>query len=384
MDRLINKGWEQMSKTLDREIPVRNSYLSIKYRYVYSIAAVFLLLPIIFIFFNNDQLWVKNNSLVFHLKKDHNNSEIAKITIKTPEFNNSKAVNHQEFKKNEFAPIDKHGSERFVGYVADKINRLSVKVNTKSEKSEIGINNIRYEEIENKDLRSLSNKYPLIKKTKHNNLSFSLSSINKDFSSVAGLDGGLNYTYALSEKLGVSAGIEHTLLSEEINTDDEKFFYYYFNEGINGFEDYVYVKPGSVKNKIYYLGIPVSLLYQVNAFVFSAGFKVSYLLNEKYPEIPDFGENFAEFRIIAFENPKFKNDREKFDYSLIFKLEYMLKKDISIFSKFNYSLKDAFSSQSKSKYDPYYPVAQARSAVTNSNSKDYYFGFGIKYDLINK
>jgi hypothetical protein len=385
MDSLINKGWEQMYKTLDREIPNQHSYLGIKNKYIYSIAAVFLLLPFTYISLNNDHILVKNNILVVNFNKNQNNTEIAKLAIKNTEYNNLKFVNAPELVDNELVYADLPESGRFDEKVTEKIDQLFAKVNSNRENPEIGINNCKSEKIETIDFKRLSNDYRLIKKAKHNNLSFSLNSINKDFSSVSGLDGGFNYTYAISEKLGVSAGIEHTLLTEEMNSDEEKFFYNYSSIDINdGSEDYVFVKPGSLNNKMYYLGIPVSLLYRVDKVAFSTGFKVSYLLSEKYPEMPDFGENFAEFRIIAFENPKFKNDREKFDYNLIFKLEYKLKEDISIFSKFNYSIKDVFNSQSKSKYDPYYPVAQSRLAVPNSNSKDYYFGFGIKYDLINK
>lgn len=385
LDRLINKGWEQMNKSLDKEMPVRQTYFHLKNKYFYSLTAVLLLLPITFIFFNNNQLWFKNQSTAFTFKNNIPNiKDIVKLTIKTT-IPGSLKMNSTELIKNELISNDQPETARFIGHVSENIERKSIEVNINREIPEIGINNINSEKNEIKDLRNLSNDYPLIKKAKHNNLSFSLNSVNKDFISLAGLDGALSYTYAISEKIGVTTGIEHTLLSEEINNDEEKFFYNYYGVDINdGSEDYVFVKPGSVNNKMYYLGIPVSLLYRVNNISFSAGFKVSYLLNEKYPEIPDFGENFAEFRIIAFENPKFKNEKEKFDYSLIFKLDYKVKEDISIFSKFNYSLKDVFNSQDKSKYDPYYPVAQSRSAIPNDNSKDYYFGFGIKYDLITR
>jgi hypothetical protein len=386
MDRLINKGWEQMNKTLDKEMPFRRIYFSIKNKYMYSIAVVLFLITFTFVFFNNDGVIIQseNNKLANNFRKIYNNNhEIIKgqTSLNTPfDLDNSSNYIKDELissKKNETTRNDKLNVE--------KIKILSAEVNFNRDNREICSNNLKSDNNGIKKLDASIKEYPLAKKIKHNNLSFSLNSINKDFSSVDGIDGAFNYTYAISDKIGISTGIEHTLLSEEINTDEEKFFYSYYNNDINdGSEDYVFVKPGSVNNKMYYLGIPVSLSYKFHKLAFSVGFKVSYLLNEKYPEMPDFGENFAEFSIIVLDNQKYKSENEKFDYSLIFKLEYMVKKDISIFSKFNYSLKDVFSSPEKSKYDPYYPVAQSRNVNLNAKPKDYYFGFGIKYDLMTK
>lgn len=385
INQLINKGWEQMNKSLDKEMPVRHPYISIKNKFIYSIAVVFFFLPITYIFFNNGHFWSRNSNPAFTFINGPKNSEIANKKSKNRDYVKLKFVNSPEPVENKIVYKDLNESERRIGNVAEKINPSSVGLFSNKEKPEIRGNKINFEKIEASDLQSLNIDYPLIKKNKQNNLSFYFNSVNKDFVSLAGLDGALSFTYAITEKLGFCTGIEHTLLTEEINIDEKKFIYNYYNIDLNyGSKDYIFVKPGFVKNKMYYLGIPVSLLYRVNNVAFSAGFKVSYLLIEKYPEIPDFGENFEEFRIVAFENPKFKNVKDNFDYSMVFRLEFKVKDNISVFSKFNYSLKDVFNSQGKPKYNPYYPVAQSKSIIPDDNSKDYYFGFGIKYDVITR
>ncbi|MGE5356373.1 MAG: hypothetical protein ACM3PT_09070, partial [Deltaproteobacteria bacterium] len=222
LEKIMEKGWGQMEKTLDQKLPEKKPVRISEYKSYYTAALILLIAFVIGI------IAYENNIDVF--KRENKSGKMASI-LKTDHWpkDYSKQI---QYSKNKIRPTDKYQTgikeiKLLINPAEVKHSDIQAKVNY-SEMERNHTNEADYllprpvavapsdrlalmiygNNSFHNDLQNFSNdKNPRSSQFKHNTISVSLNSVNQNFASFEGLDGGINYSYKLNKNFGFMTGI---------------------------------------------------------------------------------------------------------------------------------------------------------------------------------
>ena len=411
LDRMMYKGWKQMSKSLDDNIPVGGISHFHKFKYYYSAAIVFLFIIFSAVWLNDGGVLMHNRLVLNHKVKAKEGKNIVNINnsneliIPYIKKNNSFAVDNY-FKssifnienhlvsENEYLQKQQKETVGMYGNFDRSIEFLPVNKHPKLENSADPLSNKLVLEIDQKRNSDLVNENPkeelALNEFKHNTVSISFNSINEDFKSFGGIDGGINYAYKINKNIGFMTGIEHSLFSrDKMEYDLNNLQKAVSGEFIEDNRTLIYGQEqdlNSSQERLYYVGIPLGFLYSIDKFTISAGVKFSYLISAtdfSGSASPENQRVMASIREVA---PEVSESYNKFNYSFIFGFEFHVLKDFSIFSRFNYAYSNIVNSYSynENEIGDLFIVSGFENNYREKLDKNIYFGLGIKYDLAKK
>lgn len=414
LEKMIEKGWLQMSKSLDDTMPVSRFSHFQRYRYYYSTALIFFMVMLSVVWFD-DGTFIRNSSTVFlnknisdkqsQMSDDDNLNKVA-----TPYLIENKAFVIDDYIKSGAFVTENgilsdskdisYGMDGDIAWINKKIvksveplpgdinseisNSLSEEINTRLTA------NIEKKISENPGTKSddIVRTQPGSDDFKHNTISISVNSINEDLKSFGGIDGGISYAYRLNKSFGFMTGIEHSLFSRNKMSYDLQNFQKAVsssendNTGLSGMEQNV----NTNNEKLYYVGIPLGFLYSIDKFTISAGVKFSYLVSATDYAGSYSREDQQAMALIKDVTANETGSYNKFDYSFIFGFEFHVLKDFSVFSRFNYAYSSMINSYSynENPIGDLFIVSGLENNLKDKPDKNIYFGLGIKYDLAKK
>jgi hypothetical protein len=414
LEKIIEKGWVQMSKTLDETMPESRFSHFQKYRYYYSTAMVFLIVTLSVVWFNDGTFVInkglaflnRNNStlqnknsgddnfknlivpyiiddkafVVSNYKRSgffdgENSSNSEYGTTRSQREMNSSNIYYNEENSLEPLPVNKN-SEISNNFIGENKNNLPFNIERR-------INEELLSDRSNNEMKDLVNN-----DFKRNTISISVNSINEDFKSFGGIDGGISYAYRLNKNIGFMTGIEHSLFSRNrMNYDLQNF-----QKAVSNNENDKTIIAANEHNlnsnneKLYYVGIPFGFLYSIDKFTISAGVKFSYLISATNYSGSFSSENQQAMALIKDVTSNEAGIYNKFDYSFIFGFEFHVLKDFSIFSRFNYAYSSMINSYSynENPIGDLFIVTGLENNLREKPDNNIYFGLGIKYDLAKK
>ena len=398
---IIDKGWARMSDSLDDNLPVKSNKLNFipGRKFYYSAALILILIGSMLITVNNSA----------RLSNLMNISEKSYLTIIKSDNN---IISEKSFPKDNFKSkvTGIEDADKLIAYGEDTDHKISQASILKNKSVTVNSSNALpllpfpkitnnclidkstdNDEFFNNVLTDNKSEIDLNKNNfRHNVISISVNSVNEDLSSIGGLDGSINYAYKMNKNLGFMTGIEHSMFSKNrMNIELEN----YNNEALPmlvtnaaGIKDERENTDNSIEDRLYYVGIPLGVMYSFNKFTLSAGVKFSYLLNNIYDT--DHNSYFANNALIDLADNEQYSPRiyNKFDYSLIFGFEFHVVKDFSIFSKFNLAYANIMNSYTYQQNDigNLFMTSGIDNLYKERMDKNIYFGLGIKYDIKKK
>ncbi|MBK7094163.1 MAG: hypothetical protein IPH57_03535 [Saprospiraceae bacterium] len=414
LEKIIEKGWGQMSKSLDETMPVTRFNHFQKYRYYYSTAMVFLII-IFSVVWLNDGTFEMKRSLAFlnennSALQNQNSYDESLNNYITPYIIDNKAFVIRDYVRSGVfddisgsdSDFEDHRSQRNLNstdiYYNEENSLEPLPINKNPEISgdfsqednkRLSFNferKINEEVLSHKDDNDVAELVP--ESFKHNTISISVNSINEDLKSFGGIDGGISYAYRLNKSFGFMTGIEHSLFSRNKMSYDLQNFQKAVsssendNSGLSGMEQNV----NTNNEKLYYVGIPLGFLYSIDKFTISAGVKFSYLVSATDYAGSYSRENQQAMALIKDVTANEAGIYNKFDYSFIFGFEFHVLKDFSIFSRFNYAYSSMINSYSynENPIGDLFIVTGLENNLRDKPDKNIYFGLGIKYDLAKK
>jgi len=251
----------------------------------------------------------------------------------------------------------------------------------------------------------ISGTIDLTKKAIFNNYFIAgISVVSENIQSFGGAESCFSYNVDLSRKIGINAGVDFSFFRKRGMT--YSFLTNIFNippydgryeskkvERPNGItsrynEDFnistrnPYALAGFI-DKLYYMGLPVSIYYKNKKYRVSLGMRTSYLLkgtnftaNKNYVG----GQNYVIHSDRAFINSKVYN---RLGYSTFISYEYSIWRNFSISSKFNYSFTNILRSPkeqlSNDNISIFLPITNEE--YKNRYDKNIYFSLGLTYKL---
>jgi hypothetical protein len=394
--KMIDKGWIEMSMTLDEQMPVARVTHMGRYRHYYSAAMVLILIFTSFILMNDSSLIINyyhlanadnsiENGAEKELKTNFRQENITEtVVVSVVEESISDHLYADEIiKKNtnsrHTATISPIPAKYFIAHKSNEINPLNSftqRIENRNKDlnivTEVGGSKIAFNYDDN---------------FRHNTFSVMVNSINEDFASLGGVDGGFNYAYRLNKNIGFMTGIEHSLLAMAMNDPDmpdmrrSDAMFRSYDEN-----NRLYPEGTTTENSelFYYVGIPVGVLYSISDFTISAGMKFSYLVNTPGMLSGNINPEFADIIAENDLSTDFSNlAYNRFDYSFILGFEFQIFKDFSLISRLNYSHSNLVNSYSygENEIGNVFMVSGLENNIRDRIGRNMYFGIGIKYDL---
>ncbi|MEZ4906374.1 MAG: hypothetical protein R2771_01730 [Saprospiraceae bacterium] len=392
---ILNRGWSEMSKSLDHNLPLKTNKFHFKSRYYYTAALVLLLIGSMMISVNNSTSFFDKFSNNHISIVDSSENKNHKTNPKENEFLNSD-INTDAINTNELNEITINGYSQNTNNIIKPKKIDIIQENQENRiidlENSTGEDNFNNYTVNNQLNNSQYPDFGKNKKIKHNTISISVNSINENFASIGGFDGGINYSYKMNNKIGFMAGIEHSIFSKsridyELDNSSNNIPIPVQRAETNNSE--LAGADENIQDKLYYVGIPLGVMYSFNKFTLSAGVKVSYLLNNIYDENQnsDIVRNNNLSSISLSDNYQNQSIYNKFDYSFILGFQYQVLKNVSVFSKLNLAYYNILNSNyyEQGNLSDYY-IASDLNDNSSKEKKDrnIYFGFGVKYDIKKK
>lgn len=437
---LIDKGWNEMSTLLDREMPLDKSVKS-------NSSTVFaLLLLLLFLGIGGGYYMTINNKA--HLKKDtiekkksiSNKNNFADIVASSSNYpvgkknsinkNNNNTIDQKALDKSKKNQDDSKGLENKIQLIVStgiydnaligsftKMKSMAKYENAmpidKLDEKQLTINKIDNiaMEVSGEDFTLLYTKkitpvYLHFKNKKHFSKTFSLGSaiVSENLTSFGGMESGVEFELGLTNKIGLTTGVDFSFFKkkgmhnsfltnifsvkpydgryEDDKVSERDLFSTRYKEQFNIATRNPYTLSGFV-DELYYVGLPVSIYYKAKNLRFSIGFKTSFLIyGTNFTSNKNFvgGQNYIISSNRAFINSKVYN---RFDYSSFVAFDWRVYKNFSLSTKFSCSFVHILS-------DPEMQLKNiSRSLFTFRTVDQYkdrydnniYFSLGIKYKL---
>lgn len=237
-----------------------------------------------------------------------------------------------------------------------------------------------------------------ISECSNNNFQLTLNAVSENVMSLGGLESGLLYKFGIGNNIGLVTGIEFSFFAKQGMQNSFFSTYNLSDPFLNGYNvntneetqsnnlDYNqnFRSPALMSkfiDKLYYLGIPMSISYSKNKYSLLAGIKISYMFHGTNYIINKGevgGHNVVILSPTAFYNGNVFN---KIDYSFILSFDYYLTNKLALTSKINYAYSGIIKSP-EIQIDPRkerFAVARSFDQVRERYDKNVYFGLGLKY-----
>ncbi len=428
---LIDKGWGEMSKLLDERLPV---YIEKSNRDKLKLAVSLIIFLVVFLGIllmntkrnknivkitgEKNRTYLKNSnefadfknglydfSVDANLMNKIDNSNLMQPKDKTEIIGKSNITDNTIFRNNKkYTAIHENLKEKIkdIGQIIIEPKNDFLDYNTNRHEEEflftnnLNINSLVYCRIP----VYIKDFVPVVSMVKHkvkeeNTLSIEAAIVSENAQSFGGAEFSILYNYNLAGNLNLSSGVNISYLNKKRMANS--FFRTYhlkdpllnYNTENMDIESYLANFKSPVLRSIFidkliYIGIPVTLSFGRGKVKYNIGAKVAYLVsgtNYISKNEYHFGYNFVINSPYEFYNSNIYN---KLDYGLKIGIDYNLTSKLSLSYYVNYSFSWIINSPNYQDLNFYPGALIVRYNEENRYDKNFYFGLGLKYQLMSK